>query len=85
MRKKQILYVMGAGRSGTTIADIILGNQRGFFSCGELNRFPVRQGVSPIIKGKRNLFWDGFNNNLLSVFSMFDLNSLLSTFSMNRP
>ena len=61
--------MMGAGRSGTTIADIILGNQRGFFSCGELNRFPVRQGVPPLIKGKRKLFWDKFKNKFLSVLT----------------
>ena len=69
MRGKQILYVMGAGRSGTTIADIILGNQSGFFSCGELNRFPVRRGVPPLIKGKRKLFWNEFKNKLVNILT----------------
>ena len=82
MRNKQILYVMGAGRSGTTIADIILGNQRGFFSCGELNRFPVRQGVPPLIKGKRKLFWDGFKNKLLSV--LIEKKESETSFNSNR-
>ena len=31
---------MGSGRSGTTLLDIILGNEDSFFSAGELNRIP---------------------------------------------
>jgi len=34
----RVLYIAGAPRSGTTIADIILGNLPGFFSCGELQK-----------------------------------------------
>lgn len=36
---------MGLGRSGTTLLDAILGNAEGFFSCGELNRYPYEKGV----------------------------------------
>lgn len=36
---------MGAGRSGTTLLDIILGNSECIFSCGELTRFPELRGV----------------------------------------
>lgn len=35
---------MGAGRSGTTLLEIILGNGNGIFNCGELNRFPDYDG-----------------------------------------
>jgi len=37
---KKIIYIMGAGRSGTTLLDIILGNGDNLFSCGELNHYP---------------------------------------------
>lgn len=44
---KEILYIIGTGRSGTTLIDILLGNDVHLFSAGELNRFPKRDGVPP--------------------------------------
>jgi len=41
---KSIIYVIGAGRSGTTLLDIILGNGSSIESCGELNRIPTLDG-----------------------------------------
>lgn len=41
----RIVYIIGAGRSGTTLLDIILGNAADIFSAGELNRFTKRNGV----------------------------------------
>ncbi len=40
-----ILYIMGAGRSGTTILDILLSNNPGMFGCGELN-YILREGFA---------------------------------------
>jgi len=37
MNRPKVIYIMGCGRSGTTILDIILGNHSGFLSLGELN------------------------------------------------
>lgn len=37
----QIVYILGFGRSGTTLADILVGNIEGYFSCGELNFFAL--------------------------------------------
>ena len=50
---------MGAGRSGTTLLDILLGNGDGFVSCGELNRFPRHRGQPPLIEPEsaRGTFW----------------------------
>ncbi|MBS1746339.1 MAG: sulfotransferase [Bacteroidetes bacterium] len=42
---KQVIYIIGSGRSGTTLLDIILGNAAGVFSAGELNRFTERNGT----------------------------------------
>lgn len=36
---KKILFIAGAGRSGSTLLEIILGNMPGFFSVGELRSF----------------------------------------------
>ena len=43
--QRKIIYLMGAGRSGTTLLEIILGNGNGIFNCGELNRYPDYNGV----------------------------------------
>lgn len=43
MRTK-IVYILGLGRSGTTLLDIVLGNMQGALSCGELNRYPYEEG-----------------------------------------
>jgi hypothetical protein len=56
---KTVVYIMGAGRSGTTLLDILLGNADGFVSCGELNRFPRHQGHPPLVEPEspRGAFW----------------------------
>jgi len=41
MSKKKVIYIMGAGRSGTTLLDIILGNSVEAFSTGEIIKFPL--------------------------------------------
>lgn len=33
----QVLYIMGAGHSGSTLLDLTFGEMDGFFSCGELH------------------------------------------------
>jgi hypothetical protein len=35
----EVLYIAGAGRSGSTLLEIILGNYSGFFSIGEARYF----------------------------------------------
>jgi len=40
-----IIYIMGAGRSGTTLVDIVLGNGKKIFSCGEILKFFSLRGV----------------------------------------
>jgi hypothetical protein len=45
--KKKLIYILGAGRSGTTILDIVLGNVPKAISLGEINRFFKREGLAP--------------------------------------
>jgi hypothetical protein len=43
--KPKVLYVLGAGRSGSTILGVALGNCEGVFFAGELDRWLPRSGV----------------------------------------
>ena len=44
MVKKKLIYIMGAGRSGSTLLDVVLGNAQEIFSCGEIIKFPSLNG-----------------------------------------
>ncbi|WP_431108139.1 sulfotransferase [Winogradskyella poriferorum] len=63
---KTLIYIIGSGRSGTTLLDIMLGNLKEAISLGEINRFYKRSGVPP----KRDetskvfLFWDRYRKIL---------------------
>lgn len=63
--RNKIIYIIGAGRSGTTLLDIILGNGRTVFSAGELNRFTKRDGIPPDAKVvSHKQFWADVNVKL---------------------
>ncbi|MEM9001248.1 MAG: sulfotransferase [Bacteroidota bacterium] len=57
---KTLIYILGAGRSGTTLLDIILGNSEDVISLGEVNRFFKRRGIPPKRKeGEETyVFWE---------------------------
>jgi hypothetical protein len=69
---------MGAGRSGTTLLDILLGNSNGFVSCGELNRFPRHQGEPPQIEADspRGRFWQQVRDRLRQRATPLDFHRL---------
>lgn len=60
--RKTIIYIIGAGRSGTTLMDVMLGNADGIFSCGELNRYPITGGIQTGLdqESERARFWKAF-------------------------
>ena len=64
--KKTLIYIIGAGRSGTTLLDIMLGNMNDAVSLGEINRFYKRHGVPPKREetSKAYKFWDKFRKLL---------------------
>ncbi|MFY0608246.1 MAG: sulfotransferase [Cyclobacteriaceae bacterium] len=72
MNKKAILYIIGTGRSGTTLVDILLGNDDQMFSGGELNRLPKRAGIAPGRKkgDKAYSFWNIISEKLSNQFSL---------------
>jgi hypothetical protein len=55
--RPKVLYVMGAGRSGTTVLGVALGNCAGYFFAGELNRWLPRSGVPSYDGARRASFW----------------------------
>jgi hypothetical protein len=55
--RPKVLYVMGAGHSGSTILGVALGNCRGVFFAGELDRWLDRGGV-PREGEERARFWE---------------------------
>jgi len=54
----KVLYVMGAGRSGSTILGVTLGNCADFFYAGELDKWLPRAGVPQLAGAERAQFWD---------------------------
>jgi len=67
--KNKIIYILGAGRSGTTLVDIILGNSDDIFSCGELVRFPELRGIPHGFSSKSDnyMFWKSIEKKIFSV------------------
>lgn len=63
---KKVIYILGAGRSGTTLLDIILGSNPTIFSGGELNRFAEYGGkpVSIDNHSETALFWEKFRTRM---------------------
>jgi hypothetical protein len=62
----KIIYIIGAGRSGTTLLDIMLGNSPDIFSAGELNRFAKRRGIPHDARDRVvEQFWKQIRENLV--------------------
>jgi Sulfotransferase family len=55
--KPKVVYVMGAGRSGSTILGVALGNCRDVFYAGELHLWLGKAGKSPLHGAERARFW----------------------------
>jgi hypothetical protein len=55
--RTRVVYVMGAGRSGSTTLGIVLGNCDGVFFAGELDNWLVRSGSPQVEEPERLEFW----------------------------
>ena len=55
--RPKVLYVMGAGRSGSTILGVALGNCDDFFYAGELDAWLRRSAVPKFGGAQRERFW----------------------------
>jgi sulfotransferase family protein len=56
--RPKVLYVLGAGRSGSTILGVTLGNCDGVFYAGELDKWLPRRGRTPLPGAARESFWE---------------------------
>ena len=68
----KVIYVMGAGHSGSTILGVALGNCAGVFYAGELEEWLVNSGESPIGGTERTRFWkrvgEGVGRDASAIF-----------------
>ncbi len=55
--KPKVVYVLGAGRSGSTILGVALGNCDGVFFAGELYKWLPRAGAPKLEDAPRVAFW----------------------------
>jgi hypothetical protein len=62
--RPQVIYVMGAGRSGSTVLGITLGNCEGVFFAGELDNWLVRSGLPQVESPERLRFWSEVHDEL---------------------
>lgn len=53
----KVIYVMGAGRSGSTILGVALGNCDDLFYAGELDKWLMRHGSPALGGSERDAFW----------------------------
>jgi hypothetical protein len=57
-QKPKVIYVMGAGRSGSTIVGVALGNCADVFFAGELDKWFPRGGEPKLRDARRVEFWE---------------------------
>jgi hypothetical protein len=63
-QQPKVVYVMGAGRSGSTILGVALGNCTGVFYAGELESWLRRSGVPDPGDEERIRFWDAIREQV---------------------
>ena len=69
--RPKLIYVMGSGRSGSTILGVALGNCEGVFYAGELDNWLARAGV-PLHGGiERRRFWSEVRREMAGAENLF--------------
>jgi hypothetical protein len=69
--RPKVVYVMGAGRSGSTILGVALGNCAGFFFAGELNKWLARGGTPSVEDPERERFWSEVRERMPDASDLF--------------
>jgi hypothetical protein len=67
----KVIYVMGAGRSGSTILGVTLGNCAGFFYAGELDKWLPYGGVPRLDGAARARLWDQVRRDMGDPAGLF--------------
>ncbi len=88
--RPKVVYVMGSGRSGSTILGVALGNCDGVFYAGELDNWLVRSGT-PVLGGlERTRFWSTVRDEIPGAHELFgnraqrDLERSFAPFRIHR-
>jgi hypothetical protein len=69
--RPKVVYVMGSGRSGSTILGVALGNCDGVCYAGELDNWLVRSGT-PVLGGlERTRFWSTVRDDVPGARELF--------------
>ncbi|MGY6529452.1 MAG: sulfotransferase [Cyanobacterium sp.] len=72
MRKK-VVFILGIGRSGSTMLDLILGSNENAFSLGEISKLPqmLAKGNTQIASCTESTFWqDNFSKKELEQLAL---------------
>ena len=72
MSKKKVIFIVGIGRSGSTLLDLMLGSHPEAFSLGEISKLPefVNQGKRNLAALEESTFWiDSFDETELKRFA----------------
>jgi Sulfotransferase family len=67
----KVIYVMGAGRSGSTVLGVALGNCDGVFFAGELDKWVIRAGVPRRDDAERVHFWEAVRRDVHDADDLF--------------
>jgi hypothetical protein len=67
----KVIYVMGAGRSGSTILGVTLGNCENVFYAGELDKWLVKSGVPQLDGVERTRFWSIVREDVTGAEELF--------------
>jgi hypothetical protein len=67
----KIIYVMGAGRSGSTILGVTLGNCANLFYAGELDNWLMRSGVPQLDAAEQTRFWGRVRDDVDGAAELF--------------
>jgi hypothetical protein len=71
MERPKVIYVMGAGRSGSTIFGVTLGNCAGVFYAGELDAWLVRRGDPQVEGPEQQRFWGAVRERVADAEALF--------------
>ncbi len=69
--RPKVIFVMGAGRSGSTILGVALGNCAGVFYAGELDKWLPRSGTPKLEGAEREEFWREVREQVPEAKSLF--------------
>jgi hypothetical protein len=70
-QRTRVLYIMGAGRSGSTMLGVVLGNVPGVFYAGELDAWLRRSGAPNFGGRERIAFWERVRRRVRQPESLF--------------